>query len=285
METTRPERCLRTTRPVAQLVRGRRDWYRMENAAGAAEPDHLYIYDEIGFWGITASDFVRDLRTLKASSLVVHLNTPGGEVFDGIAIHTALREHPASIEVRVDSLAASIGSVIAMAGDRVLMARGSTLMIHDPFTLALGNAADLRKTAEVLDQFGDTIAGFYAERAGGSVREWRARMLDETWYDAQSAVDAGLADEVTGQASARNSWDLSVFRHPPQDLLATDDAAAREPTKREIERALRDAGLSQSQAKAFLARAWDEPARDDTPRDVAALLSLRDALRGAIPQE
>lgn len=275
-----PGRVLRTTRPAAQLVRGRRDWYRIDAKAGADEAEIL-IYDEIGFWGITASDFVRDLNTVTAEKITLRINSPGGEVFDGIAIHNALRQHSASVTVKVDSLAASIATVIAMAGDRVEMAKHSTFMIHEPFTLAVGDAEDLRKTSEVLDQLGDTIAAMYAERAGGTTASWRDKMREETWYTDQQAVDAGLADAIAGQSSeAKNSFDLSVFRHPPEDLLqrSPQSGPASQPTKRTIERALRDAGLSQSQAKAVVAGGWDSIEQGDDPRDVDALVLLRDAL-------
>lgn len=271
---TRP---LRTTRATADLRRGRRDWYRITAKAG--DEAEVWIYDEIGFWGVTASDFVRELRQVDAAKLTLHLNSPGGDVFDGIAIHTALRDHPATVEVKIDSLAASIASVIAMAGDRVVMSKHATMMIHDPFALAIGDARDMRKMADTLDQLGDTIAGVYAERAGGSVREWRDRMLDETWYTDQTAVDAGLADEVAGEPAAENSFDLSIFRHPPAALSARPAASAdRQPTRRDIERALRDVGLSQATAKRLIAGGWQE-AVPDSSRDVADLEGLLATLK------
>lgn len=270
---------VRTARARAQLVRGRRDWYRIRNAADEAE---IFIYDEIGFWGITADDFVRELRGVSAKRITLRLNTPGGDVFDGIAIYTALREHPAEVTARVDSLAASIGSVIAMAADRIQMARHATLMIHEPFGIVVGDAADMRKQADVLDQLGDEIAAVYADRAGGSVRDWRDRMREETWYTDRAAVEAGLADEVSGEASEpKDTFDLSIFRHPPHELLVDAPRSAQNaaPTKREIERALRDVGLSQSQAKALMSAGRDilEPGADQ--REVAELVRLHEVIK------
>lgn len=265
---------------------GRRDWYSIQAKDG--DQAEIYIYDEIGYWGTTAADFVRDLVAIKAGKILLHLNTPGGDAFDGIAIHNALQQHPATVRVQVDSLAASAGSVIAMAGDSIVMAKHSTMMIHDPFGLAMGDAKDMHKMGDVLDQLGDTIAGVYAERAGGSVREWRDRMLEETWYNDRAAVEAGLADEVDGDGdgdgTAENSWDLSIFRHPPAELLqpaAQADGGQGQPTKRNIERALRDAGLTRSQAKAFVAAAWHTEERGET-RDVSDLIALRDAIRALL---
>lgn len=265
-------------RPRAQANSRRRDWYRIE--AKAAEVAEVYIYDEIGYWGLTAKDFVKELGAVKASAITLHLNTPGGDVFDGIAIHNALRAHPAPVNVVVDSLAASIGSVIAMAGDSITMAKHSTMMIHDPFGLTMGNAGDMRQMAEVLDKMGDTIAGVYAERAGGSVREWRDRMLAETWYSDREAVAAGLANDVDGDAQAEDKFDLSHFKNPPADLLGqAGEGEETKPSKRDLERALRDAGLSRAEAKALLAKGLAEQAEDDGARDAAELSALLAALK------
>ncbi len=260
----------------------RRDWYRITGAKGDDEAE-IFIYDEIGYWGMTAQQFVKDLQDVKAARIKLHLNTPGGDVFDGIAIHNALRQHPATVTVQVDSLAASIGSVIAMAGEQIVMAKHSTMMIHDPWGVAMGNADDMQKMAEVLDQLGDTIAGVYVDRAGGSVREWRDRMFEETWYTDQAAVDAGLADEVEGEAQATNGFDLSVFKHPPERLAACADPPPRPaPTKRMIERALRDGGLSHSQAKAMIAAGWPSIETDEAARDAPELAALLDVLKTLI---
>ncbi|WP_424891797.1 head maturation protease, ClpP-related [Streptomyces sp. XH2] len=218
-----PERAhCKTARPRASLRQGRTDWYRITNLAdGAAE---VSIYDEIGYWGVTASDFIAELKAIDSSEITLRLNSPGGEVFDGIAIMNALRAHPARVTTHVDGIAASIASVIAMAGDRIVMQPHSQMMIHDGSGLCIGNAADMREMADLLDKQSDNIAAIYAERAGGTVKQWRTRMLAETWYSADEAVEAGLADEVAkparrpepgeaGEEQVSNSWDLSVFRY------------------------------------------------------------------------
>ncbi len=213
---------LRTTRPVAELREGRNDWYRISNQA--ADIAEVFIYDEIGYFGVTAADFVKDLRQITAGRIELHLNTPGGDSFDGIAIYNGLRDHPARVEVIVDALAASAGSFIAQAGDQVVMNRGSQMMIHDAWGLSIGNAADMAAMAELLDRQSDNIAAIYADRAGGTVGDWRELMRAETWFSADEAVEAGLADEVAGRdAAAENSFDLSVFRYAGR-------GAAPEPT-------------------------------------------------------
>lgn len=230
-------------------MRSSREWYRIRNVSATAA--ELYIYDEIGYWGTTASDLVRTLSELQGVTAIdVHINSPGGDVFDGIAISNALRQHQAQVTVHVDALAASIASVIAMGGDRVVMAPGSQMMIHDGLCLCIGNAADMRETADFLDQQSDNIASIYAARAGGTAAEWRARMTAETWYTAEEAVAAGLADEVaSAQASTHSiteanspqdlsgrSWDLSVFNYAgrseaPDPLAALGTEPAAEPVE------------------------------------------------------
>lgn len=210
---------LKTARPVARLREGRADWYSIQTnkADGAA----VYIYDEIGYFGITAADFVREFAEIDRDRISVHLNSPGGEVYDGIAIYEALRQHEAQVTVYIDSLAASIASVIAQGGDHRIMARNATMMIHEARTLGIGSAAELREQADRLDATSDNLADIYAERCancGGkrrkrTVGEWRELMLAETWFTAAEALEAGLVDEVSGTSSKQNSWDLSIFNY------------------------------------------------------------------------
>ncbi|MFD5509118.1 head maturation protease, ClpP-related [Streptomyces sp. NPDC127051] len=228
-----------------------RDWYRITNVADS--PVTIDIFDEIGFWGVNAAQFQRELAAVTASEITVNLSSPGGEIFEGIAIYNALRTHPATITVQVSALAASIASVIAQAGDRIVMQSGSQMMIHEGSGMCWGNAADMLQMAELLDHQSDNIAQIYADRAGGTAEQWRERMRAETWFTAQEAVDAGLADEVEttprkGEPAVEPSvsarWDLSVFNYagreqapapaipvvePEPVVASTPDAAEGEP--------------------------------------------------------
>ena len=219
---------LRLARPVARLRQGRTDWYRIENKAGDAA--EVYLYDEIGYFGVTAKDLVDELREVTAPRIELHINSPGGDAFDGIAIYQALKDHKAEVVTTVDSLAASAASFIAMAGERVVMARNATMMIHDAFGLSVGNAADMRDMATRLDKVSDNIADIYTQHAGGTVQDWRAAMRAETWYDADEAVAAGLADSVGGKGTddqdPENSWDLSVFAYAGREQAPTPKIAA-----------------------------------------------------------
>jgi ATP-dependent Clp endopeptidase proteolytic subunit ClpP len=212
------KRYVRTARPRAKLRQGRNDWYRIENKTGDAA--EVFIYDEIGYWGVTAADFVKEFKDVNATQVDLHINSPGGEVFDGVAIYNAILNHRANVTVYIDGLAASAASFIAMAGDQVKIARNAQMMIHDASGLCIGNSADMRELAEMLDKVSDNIADIYAERTGGTVADWREAMRAETWYTANEAVEAGLADEVYKRRGdddeeddepMEDSWDLSVF--------------------------------------------------------------------------
>lgn len=189
----------------------RPDWFKINNADG--ETAELFIYGVIGDdWDVddvTAGSFTRELRGITAPVVDLHINSPGGYIFDGVAIHTALLAHPATVNVYVDGIAASSASFVAMAGDSITVAKPAKMMIHDGQGVAIGNAADMLEMAALLDDLSDTIAGIYADRAGGEVAEWRDLMRAETWFSAEQAVTAGLADQVGGPA-AENKIKIST---------------------------------------------------------------------------
>src|SRR4051812_42087134 len=151
--------------------RSERSWYRIANAV--EDTTEILLYDVIDpWWGVSADQFVRDLQQVTTPNITLRINSPGGDVFDGWAIYQALRTHKATVTTQIDALAASSASVVAMAGDRIVMAKPSDLMIHDPWSGMIGDAADFRAEAEILDKLANQIAGVYADRAGGTVAEW-----------------------------------------------------------------------------------------------------------------
>lgn len=213
-------------RPDAQAKTG----LRFVNKAGATD---IYLYDEISsWWGISAQDFVDQLREVETDQINLHINSPGGEIFDAQAIYNALKQHKATVTTYIDALAASAASFIAMAGDQVIAARNATIMIHDGIGLAYGNAADMRDTADVLDLLSNQIADMYYQKAGGSVAEWRALMQAETWYNAEEAKAAGLVNTVLDSENedaqaASNAFDLSVFNHSSRAEAPSPDDVRR----------------------------------------------------------
>lgn len=204
----------------------------------------LYLYDVIdswgGDWGVSAKEFNAALAEIgDVSQINLHVNSPGGECYEGIAILNALRRHPATVTAIVDGLAASAASFIAAGADQVVMARNSEMMIHDAWGIALGPAADMHAAGDRLDKISNNIASVYAAKAGGTDQSWRDFMLAETWYSAEEAVAVGLADRVEGAEvdpdEIENAFDLSVFNHagrtnaPAPVLHAEPETEAADP--------------------------------------------------------
>lgn len=237
-----------TMRKDGTLPRG--DWFKVVNKAG--EDPKVYIYDEIGFWGTAASEFVTQINEIDAKAFELHLNSPGGEIFDGLAIFNAIKQHKATVTVYVDGLAASAASFIAQAGDKVVMARNAQMMIHDGIAVCYGNEEAMRETADLLSKISDNIADIYAYAAGKrgfdtTLAQFRNFMREEVWYTGAEAVENGLADEVSDAddeeaEKAKNTWDLTFYNHAGREraespsriaarLLVTNNEEETDPMK------------------------------------------------------
>lgn len=180
-------------------------WRITPQAAGEAVELVLYgaIGDAFAETGVVAADVVKALNQHgRAKRIDVYVNSPGGNAFDGQAIYAALARHPGKVTVHVDGMAASAASIIAMAGDSIRMATGSLMMIHDPWTFALGNAVEMRKAADDLDRLRVSMADVYAARTGRKREEIEEAMSAETWFSAADAVAYGLATEVVAAKRA-----------------------------------------------------------------------------------
>ncbi|MGG3943377.1 head maturation protease, ClpP-related [Peribacillus psychrosaccharolyticus] len=160
----------------------------------------ITIYGDIGesWWGesTSAKDVEQELKNITSDSITIHLNSGGGDVFDGIAIYNQLKNHSAEIIVRVDGLAASAASIIAMAADKLYMNTGSMLMIHEASTFAWGTKTDIKKTLNALEGIDKSLADIYMTRFEGKRSEIETMIKNETWFTTSEAVDVGLADEV-----------------------------------------------------------------------------------------
>jgi ATP-dependent Clp endopeptidase proteolytic subunit ClpP len=195
-----------------------RRWYDFRAQAKGAE---IVIYDEIGAFGIPAKTFLDELKALgPVAELTVRINSPGGSVFDGVAIYNALKRHDAAITVWIDGIAASIASMIAMAGDEVVMPENAVLVLHDPSGPVAGTATDMRTMADALDRMKSGMVGAYREKSGRTDAEIEALMQAETWLSAQEALELGLADRVEQPVAMAAHFDLSRFRNPPPQLSA-----------------------------------------------------------------
>lgn len=170
-------------------------------------PNELWIYDVIGesFWesGVTSKGVRDELAEMDSSEkLTVRINSPGGDVFHAVAIRTLLSEWEAGVDVKIDGLAASAASFIATVGDTVSIAEGSMYMIHDPWTVAIGNAQELTKAVARLEKIGDSIRKIYEWRTSKTSDELKAAMQAETWLTADEALEWGFADSKSGEKAA-----------------------------------------------------------------------------------
>ncbi|PKH62567.1 peptidase S14 [Shewanella sp. Choline-02u-19] len=196
-----------------------KSWYQIKAQNGNAE---LIIYDEIGGWGITAKQFARDLQSLgKVSSITARIHSPGGDVFEGMAIYNIIKGHPAQKVCYIDGLAASMASVIAMAFDEVVMPENAMMMVHKPWGGTLGDADDMRKYADLLDKVEGNLVGAYAQKTGLSDDELHSLLASETWLTGREALEKGFADTVTDplqMAASLNSKRLKDFTNMPEAL-------------------------------------------------------------------
>jgi ATP-dependent Clp protease protease subunit len=205
-------------------------WYTFNNSAGADNSAaQLEIFDEIGPWGVTAKDFNRDLKGVSASVIDLYINSIGGDVFAGIGIYNQLRASGKTINVKVMGVAASIASVIAMAGTKISMPENSFMMVHNPWTFAMGNADELRDTADVLEKLGNSLTNIYVARTGKTEEEVKALLKAESYLSAAEAVELGFADEVIPEISASAKFDISDL---PENVRAVFKAAAKPLAKK-----------------------------------------------------
>ena len=192
------------------------NWLSYSPRAAANEPANIQIFDQIGEdWfsnsGVTAKSFAETLQAVGPGPLNVEINSPGGNVWDGLAIYNMLRGRQAPVTTKVVGVAASIASIIALAGDTVEIADAALMMIHDPSGLAAGTSEDMRKMADALDQHAAILAGVYEKKTGKTASAIRAAMKAETWFTSAEAIDFGLADSITEkqpamQANAARAW-------------------------------------------------------------------------------
>ena len=202
--------------------------HRIVNGEGEAT---VYLYDVIGddwYGGVSAKQFVQDIAALDVGTIHLRINSPGGDVFEARSMATALRQHKAKVIAHIDGLAASAASFIAMAADEIEIAQGAFIMIHNGWTLAMGDKHVMSSTAALLDKFDESIINDYAARTGKDADQIRAWLDEETWFVDQEAIDNGFADRIAAEsAKAENSWNLSAYNKAPKAL--TEKPAEPEP--------------------------------------------------------
>jgi len=217
------------------------NWLSYSPRAAANEPANIQIFDQIGEdWfsnsGVTAKSFAETLQAVGPGPLNVEINSPGGNVWDGLAIYNMLRGRQAPVTTKVVGVAASIASIIALAGDTVEIADAALMMIHDPSGLAAGTSEDMRKMADALDQHAAILAGVYEKKTGKTASAIRAAMKAETWFTSAEAIDFGLADSITEkqpamQANAARAWvSAALSKLSTGSTNAVADGANTAPT-------------------------------------------------------
>ena len=252
-----------------------RNTYMVNNKVTEKEAT-VYIYDEISWFGISAEQFIKDLNDITAKTINIRINSPGGSVFDGTAVFNAIKQHKAKTVTHIDGLAASISSVIALASDEVRMAENAFLMIHEPWSIVIGNADNMREEADLLDKIGGVIQKTYTDKTGKDAKEIKKLMKDETWMTADEALEMGFIDvidkEEEDEKAKATLFDLSVFAKGEEmaKIIEEKQGIKKDPNERDAEKALREAGFSRNQAKEILAKgfqnerdAQDEPDNQD----------------------
>ena len=270
------------------------NWLSYQPRASVHEPAVLQIFDQIGEdWfggsGISAKAFSDALQSVGPGPLVVEINSPGGNVWDGLTIYNMLRGRQAPVTTRVVGIAASIASIIALAGDTIEMADASLFMIHDPSGMVAGTSEDMRKMANALDQHAEVLAGIYAKATGKPTSQIRSAMKAETWFTAQEAIQFGLAHRSTEQLAMAACWHpRAVTKTAPETvrnnlrrgLEQYAQGLAGEGLEKEtvLEAEALVAGEAPNEAKIQKANAWwarNErflEAEPNSPADVAANL-------------
>ncbi|MAM87561.1 MAG: hypothetical protein CME36_09685 [unclassified Hahellaceae] len=194
----------------------------------------LLLYGEIGDWfdGNDALSIVTELESLNSEALTVRIHSGGGSIMEGLAIYNRLKQSSAFVTVQIDGIAASMASVVAMAGDKVTMPSNGFLMVHKPWLLSAGNADELRKSADTLDSFEDSLIHAYTTKTGMPEAEIREMLSAETWINAAQALEMGFIDEISDAMEAAASIDLKAFNNVPDALLkAAHQTPAALPAK------------------------------------------------------
>lgn len=191
----------------------------------------IVLYGTVGdmFWedSFTARDVVAALSQTRGKDISVRLNSGGGIADEGVAIYNSLKAHSGKVTVYVDGIAASAASIIAMAGEKVVMRTGSVMMIHDPLMLTIGNADDMEKSKQALNAIGDSMADIYAAKSGRKAADIRAEMREELWLTPSEAKAKGYAnDEESGAAAEASAFDYRAYSKAPQHIFALSDQKA-----------------------------------------------------------
>jgi ATP-dependent Clp endopeptidase proteolytic subunit ClpP len=192
-------------------------WYNIQNKAG--ETADIYIFDEIGTYGVTAQDFISEIKGLKDMPINLRINSLGGDVFDGMAMYNVIKRRESKTTVYIEGIAASIATIIALGADEVIMAENSLFMIHNAWGGTSGEAKDMRKTAETLDKITSELTDIYVKKTGLSYDALAEMMDEESWLNAQEAFDLGFIDTISDSIKVAAKYDVSKFKNITQEEI------------------------------------------------------------------
>ena len=196
-------------------MNNKQSWYSI-NAKQTDKFVDVYLYDEVGSYGISAKDFVNDIKLLKGKDIYLHVNCVGGEVFDGMAIYNTLKKYKGKVIAYVEGIAASMGSIIPLAADEIIMSENSLYMIHNAWGGAMGEASDMRKTAALLDKLSSEIANIYTKKTGLPLSQIEEMMDEETWFSSEEALEYGFIDKVSDAVMVAAKYDITKFKNKTQ---------------------------------------------------------------------
>lgn len=188
-----------------------KEWYKITNKA--SDIADVYLFNDIGTFGITAQSFIDEIKEYENKELNIHINSLGGEVFEGMAIYSIIQRRKAKTTVYIEGIAASIASVIALAADEVIMSENSLLMIHNAWGGTQGDAKDMRKQADVLDKITNEIAEVYVKKTRMPYSQIEEMMNEETWLTAEEAVALGFVDSISEPIKVAAKYDVSRFKN------------------------------------------------------------------------
>lgn len=196
-------------------MNNKQSWYSI-NAKQTDKFVDVYLYDEVGSYGVSAKDFVEDIKLLKGKDIYLHINCVGGEVFDGMAIYNTLKKYKGKVIAYVEGIAASMGSVIPLAADEIIMSENSLYMIHNAWGGAMGEAKDMRKTATLLDKLSSEIANIYSKKTNLPLSQIEEMMDEETWFNSEEALQYGFIDRISDAVMVAAKYDITKFKNKTQ---------------------------------------------------------------------
>jgi ATP-dependent Clp protease protease subunit len=207
----------------------KKTWYAIKAAAEGGDTAEVHILDQIGYWGVNAKEFLTEFRALKAPNVKLYINSPGGSVFEALAIFNGMRNSGRRIEVHVLGIAASAASYIAMAGDKIVMPANTMMFVHNPINAVYGNAEEMREMADILDKIGASLTATYAKRFKGEEKALTELLAAESYLTAAECLEYGFCDEVTEEITATASFDVESLPEAARKVFEAAKVPPVEP--------------------------------------------------------